>query len=604
MRGAHFLAVVGRLKPGVAVSAAASDLTAVADALAGEYPATNRGVGVTIAPLHDAVIGSDLRITSLLLLGVVGIVLLICCANVANLLLARATARARELAVRAALGAGRPRIVRQLLTESLLLSGLGAVLGIAVGAAILDVAPSIVPAGLLPAAVSLSFDASVVAFCLAAGLVVGVLFGLAPAWQANSLSLAQAIGSEGRASTGRGGTLRAVLVGAQVATAVLLLFGAGLLLRTLLAVDSVDRGYRAGSVLTMMVDPLGNRYPDAASLLQFFDAVEREIAPLPGVRSVGWTSTLPMGESVFGDVSIEVPGEARAGDGAPPVADYASVTPSYFGTLDLPVVAGRAFDDRDRDGATPVCIVNEAVARRYLGGRAPVGAHLAIRPAGQPQARPVLREVVGVARQVKRRPDEREPLLQIYVPFAQNPVDDMYVLVRPSSGSASALAGAVRAAIGRVDKEQLVSVRDVQTLEDLAWDVTGRHRFRAVMVLTFAGLALLLAMVGVFGILAYSVQQRTKELAVRRALGATSGDVLRLVAGSALRVVVSGTVAGLLLGAALGRLATSMLFGVTPLDPLTFVAVILLLALTAAAAILGPAWRAAHIDPAVALRTT
>ena len=293
LRSAYFLQAVGRLKPGATIETASADMTAVAEGLAREFVATNKGRGVALEPLHDALIGSELRLTSMLFLGVVGFVLLICCANVANLILARATVRARELAIRSTLGAGRRRIIRQLLTESLVLSAIGAALGVIIGAAILDIAPSILPQGLLPPAVTLTFDTRVAAFCAVAALLVGLLFGLAPAWQATAFS-AQAIASDSRTVTGRGGKFRNALVAGEVATAVLLLFGAGLLLRTLLAVENVDRGYRADQALTMMVDPLGSRYPTAASLLQFFEAVEAEIKALPGVASVAWTSALPL----------------------------------------------------------------------------------------------------------------------------------------------------------------------------------------------------------------------------------------------------------------------------------------------------------------------
>jgi putative ABC transport system permease protein len=603
LRGVYALQAVGRMKPGVALEAAGSDLTDVAATLAQEFPETNKGRSVMLEPLHDALIGGDLRLTSLLFLGVVGFVLLICCANVANLLLARATVRTRELAIRSALGAGRGRVIRQLLTESLVLSTIGGVLAVGVGAAILNIAPSVIPEGLLPSAVTIAFDLRVVAFCGAAALLVGLLFGLAPAWQATEFSSAQAIASNSRTATGRGGRIRSVLVMGEVATAVLLLFGAGLLLRTLIAVESVDRGYRAKRVLTMMVDPLGSRYPTAAALLQFFDAVEREITVLPGVRSVAWTSTLPLGPSDAGQSFFEIAGDPPVDDSQRPIADYQIVSPAYFRTLDLPVVAGRGFDDRDRRDGVPVCIVNEAFVRGYLRGRSPIGLRVSLRPTESAQTPPVLREIVGVARQVKGRPDEQADLVQVYVPMAQDVVDDIYLVVGPTSGRAEGLASSVRAAIGRVDKEQLVSVRGVMTLEDVAWEATERHRFRAVMVMTFAGLALLLAMVGVFGILAYSVQQRVRDFAVRRALGATTSDVLRLVLGSAARVIAAGAVIGLLLSVVLGRLLGTMLFGVQPLDPMTFATVTIVLALTAAVSTAGPAWRAARIDPAVALRS-
>ena len=319
------------------------------------------------------VIGSELRLTSMLFLGVVGFVLLICCANVANLLLARATVRARELAIRSALGAGRGRVIRQLLTEGLVLSTIGGVLGVGVGALILNVAPSVIPQGLLPGAVTLSFDMRVVAFCAAAALFVGLLFGLAPAWQATEFSSAQVTASDSRTATGHGGRIRSLLVVGEVATAVALLFGAGLLLRTLLAVENVDRGYRAESVLTMMVDPLGARYPTPASLVQFFEAVEVEIRALPGVRSVGWASTLPLGPSDAGQTFFDIVGDPPPEESKRPAADYQIVSPTYFQTLDLPLVAGRAFNDRDTRDSVPVCIVNEAFVRRHLQGRSPIG---------------------------------------------------------------------------------------------------------------------------------------------------------------------------------------------------------------------------------------
>jgi putative ABC transport system permease protein len=603
MRAPRFLQVIGRLKPGVTLDAAGSDMTAVAEGLARAFPQTNKGRGVRLERLHEAMVGGELRLTSLLFLGVVGFVLLICCANVANLLLARASIRARELAVRSALGAGRRRIVRQLLTESLVLAVLGGALGAFVGAAILKVAPSMVPQDLLPGSVTLTFNTRVVGFCAGAALLVGVLFGLAPAWQATGLSAAQVMSSSSRTVTARGGTIRSLLVVGEVATAVLLLVGAGLLLRTLLAVGQVDRGYRADSVLTMMVDPLGSQYPSPDLLQQFFNAVDEAVLALPGVRSVAWASTLPLGPSDAGGASFEIVGGPPLDEGQRPTADFQIVSPTYFQALDLPIVAGRRFDNRDTRGVVQVCIVNEAFVRGYLQGRSPIGVRIATRPATASGAQPVVREIVGVARQVKGRPDEVEDLIQVYVPLAQNLRDDMYLVVRPSSGTAESLAPSVRAAIARVDRDQLVSVRDVMTLDDVEWEATGHHRFRAVMVMTFAGLALLLALVGVFGILAYSVQQRVREFGVRIALGATVTDVLGLVIRSAVRLIVAGTVIGLSLAAVLGRLLATVLFGVQPLDPLTFGSVIVLLALTAAAATTAPALRAARIDPALALRS-
>jgi putative ABC transport system permease protein len=599
LRTAYGLRAIGRLKPGVTIEAARSDVTAVAEGLAREFPATNQGRGITIESLHNALIGSDVRRTALLFLGVVGFVLLICCANVANLLVARATVRTRELAVRAAIGASRRRIIRQLLTESLLLSGIGGVLGVGLGAAILSVAPSIIPQGLLPGAVTLAFDLRVAGFCAAAALVVGLVFGLAPAMKAADLSSTHVGTSDTRTATGRG-RLRALLVMGEVATAVVLLCGAGLLLRTLLVVEGVDRGYRAEHILSMLVDPLGARYPTPAALTQFFESLEQEIRAVPGVRGVAWTSTLPLGDAYAGRTFFEIVGEQASEESQRPSADYQIVSPTYFETLDLPVATGRAFTDRDTRESPQVCIVNETFVQRYLPGRSPVGLRVALR--FSPTAQPVVREIVGVARQVKGRPDESEPLVQVYVPLAQNLMDDIFLIVRPNAGRARALASSVRAAIGRIDRDQLVSVRDVRTLEDVAWEATSRHRFRAVLVMTFAALALLLAMVGVFGILSYSVQQRARDFGVRRALGAGTADVLRLVIGDAARVIAFGAAIGLALSLLLGRVLETMLVGVPSTDAITFALVPVVLAVTAVVAMAGPAWRAVRIDPAVALR--
>jgi putative ABC transport system permease protein len=603
-RGQYMLQVVGRMKPGTGLAAAQSDLSAVADGLAREFPESNAGRGVRLESMHDTAIGSDLKVTSMLFLGVVGFVLLICCANVANLLMARASARTRELAVRAALGAGRRRIVRQLLTESLLLSVIGGGLGIALGAVLLRAAPALIPAGLLPGTVTLAFDLRVIAFCAAAALTIGVLFGLAPAWQATSISTTAAMGADTRTTTGAGGRLRSLLVVGEVATAVLLLFGAGLLLRTLMAVNSYDRGYRAESVLTMMVDPLGSSYPTPEKLQQFYDQVEAEVRTVPGVQDVAWSSALPLGDSLYGDFALtyEVVGDPQVPEAQRPTTNYQVVSPAYFSTVDLPIVAGRAFDSHDTRDSPRVCIVNEAFVRT-LGGRSPIGMKVSFRVAGSPQDKPDVGEIVGVAKQVKGRPDEPKDFVQIYVPMAHDLIDDTLLMVRPRAGDAEALVPAVRAAISRIDKEQLVSVRDVVTLEDIAWASTGRHRFRAVLVTAFAALAVVLAMVGVFGILAYSVQQRVRDFGVRRALGATTGDVLRLVVSGALRIVCAGAVIGLILSAVIGRLIGSVLFGVAPLDLVTFGVVTLLVAVTAGVSIAGPAWRATRIDPAVALRT-
>jgi putative ABC transport system permease protein len=352
-----------------------------------------------------------------------------------------------------------------------------------------------------------------------------------------------------------------------------------------------------------VVDPIGSRYPTPAALLQFYDAIEQEVRAIPGVGGVAWSSTVPLGQSYGSGFSVEVVGDPPVEPSRRPTAVHDIVSASYFKTLDLPIVAGRHFDARDTREGVPVSIVSESFVRQYLQGRDPIGVRLALRPSNAPDAPPVIREIVGVARQVKERPDAIEDLVQLYTPTTQLIMDDIFLLVRPAAGEASALAGSVRAAIGRIDKEQLVSVRDIVTLEDVAWEATSRYRFRAVLVITFAALALVLAMVGVFGILAYSVQQRVREIGVRRALGATTTEVLSLVAVGGGRVVGIGVAIGVLLSFAAGRLLTTMLFGVQAMDPLTYASVALVVVLTAALSIAGPAWRATRIDPAIALRS-
>jgi len=600
LRGVRMFRVVGRMKPGVSLPVANDDLTTIAAALERDFPSTNKGRGVVLEPLRDVLIGGDLRLTSLLFLGVVGFVLLICCANVANLLLARAAGRTRELGIRSALGAGRQRIVRQLLTESLVLALLGGALGAGVGAAILSAAPSMIPAGVLPNAVVPTFDVRVGVFCAAVAVVLGVIFGLAPAWHARGLaSSAHAMGGDTRTTTAVGSRIRALFVVGEVAAAVMLLVGAGLLLRTLLAVDNVPRGYQADSALSVFVDPLGGRYRTKELLLQFFDSIERETLSDPNVRSIAWASTLPLGESTFGATSFQVVGDPPLEENRQPTTDYQIVSASYFNTLDLPIVTGRAFNDGDTAGGTLVCIVNEAFARRHLQGRSVIGGRIAVRaPSGLLQ----VREIVGVARQVKGRPDEAEDFVQLYVPFVQDPYDDIFLLVRPKAGPATALAPSVRAAIARVDKDQLVSVGPLVTLDSVAFEATARQRFRARLVMTFAALALTLAMVGVFGIIAYSVQQRMREFGVRIALGASTGTVLGLVLRGAAQVVGVGAVVGLAAAALLSQSISAFLFGVQPLDPVTFISVAAVLLLTATLAALVPALRAARVDPVEAFR--
>jgi putative ABC transport system permease protein len=324
------------------------------------------------------------------------------------------------------------------------------------------------------------------------------------------------------------------------------------------------------------------------------------VLALPGVRSVAWASAVPTGVSELGALAFQVAGDAPVSEGQRTLAQAHVVSAAYFSTIDQPLLAGRAFTADDRADGTRVCIVDEAFVRR-LGGREPIGLNVEFRSAASPNAAPTVRQIVGVARQV-RRPDGTEDSVNVYLPQTQNPLDDMYLLARVEGGPADRLVSPVRGVIAQIDREQLVSIRDVATLESIAWNHGARHRFRARTMLLFAGLALLLAMIGVFGVLAYAVQQRAREFSVRIAVGATARDVLGLVISSAAVVVVTGGVIGLVLAAAFGRVMASVLFGVEPIDAVTFAAVTGLIAITAGVAAAAPAWRAAKTDPALALR--
>ena len=389
----------------------------------------------------------------------------------------------------------------------------------------------------------------------------------------------------------------------EVAAAVVLLCGAGLLLQTLLKLVGGDTGYRATSESVLTLDfsvPTGtsSRYPTAEAVIQFYDAVGRDVSALPEVRRVGWASSLPYGTSELGRWAFEIIGDPQVEARDRPSAEYTTADPGYFSTLDLPIVSGRGFNERDTLHSLPVCLVNEAFVRRHFQGRNPIGARLSlIAPFNGPTQ---IREIVGVARQTSGEPDAPEELLQVYVPLAQFPTGDVYMVVQPSAGAAETLTPLVRRVVARIDPDS--PVRRDRTLETLSIESTAGYRFRAKMVGTFAALALVLAMVGVFGVLAYTVQQRQREIGVRMALGATSFRVTWLVFRDAGWMIATGAVVGMVLAALSGRVVATFLFGVDPLDPLTFVSVPVVILLTAIVAAAAPAWRASRINPVEAFR--
>jgi len=603
-RGLRFLRGFGRLKRGVSIEAAQSDMSTIAVALREEYPDVNRDRDANVEPMAEVLVGPDVRRNSRLFLGVVGFVLLMCCANVANLLLARMSGRARELAIRSSLGAGRGRIVAQVMTESLVLAVLGGVLGMSVGYAILQAAPSLLPPGLLPPSVALVFDRRVVAFCAATSIIVGVLFGLAPTWHATGTRLTQVLAAEGRGGTKAGSRFRNVLVVAEVAAAVLLLCGAGLLLRSLAALGDVDGGARVDSALTMQVAlSYGlpqSRHKTLESMADFYRAVERDIAQLPGVRSVGWGTGLPLGGVYYRGFNVTIEGQPGETAANSPAVDYMIVSPGYLDALGVRVLEGRGIEERDTASSTSVALVSSDFVTKHLAGRNPIGVRVTVPMMGLTRVAPVTREIVGVVAPIRPSHDGDDSD-QLYVPLTQNAWANSTLVVRPREGLAAAsLATAVQAAIARIDPDQPVT--RVRTLDEVEWRAIARPRFRATLVTTFAGLALLLAMVGVFGVLAYSVQQRWREFGVRIALGASVGHVLGLVGRAAVGVVGVGLVVGLLGAMALARFVSSFLFGVQPWDVLTFGAVAAVLAVTGAVAALAPALRATRVDPVIAFR--
>jgi putative ABC transport system permease protein len=597
-RRIHYLKVIGRLKPGATLQQSRSDMAILAGRIARISPETNKDWGVTIEPLRDALIARDMRLTSAVLAGVVALVLLMACANVANLLLARSIDRAREFAVRASLGGTHGRILSQLLTESALLATLGGAAGILLAKGILVAAPRFVPAGVLPIALHLTLDARVIAFAVILTLATSILFGFAPAWHAARASLAGALRSGGRTVAAGAGGLRSLLATGEIAVAVLLVTGAGLLLRTALSLQSADPGFHARNVLTMRVALPLTRYSSPEKALTFYQAAEREIERLPGVQRVALGGSLPLDGWDIGQ-PFSVVGEPRLDASNEPAAQYQIISSGYFDTLGIPLQLGRQFTNHDTASTNPVCIVNEELVRKYLNGKQPIGASLRVQALTPDGPRPVVREIIGVIHQVKVDGlGEKEQSPEIYVPITQNPWYSATIAVR-TAGDPLLFVSAVRGAIAHADREQPVT--RVRTMDEVAAESIAEPRFRAQLVGVFAIIAVVLAAAGIFGVLAFSVGRRTREFGIRMALGACWRDIIGLVLKSGLKMVSVGVAVGLLGAVALTSSLGSLLYGVQPLDPVTFLTTPLLLAAVALAACLAPALRAASLDPGRAL---
>jgi putative ABC transport system permease protein len=556
-------------------------------------PETNKNWGIDVQPLQGAVVGSELRSTSLVLGGVVGFVLLMACANVANLMLARGASRAREMSVRASLGASRAQLVRQLLTESLLLAAGGGTLGLTLGFALIQLSPRLIPPGALPAGIVLSLDTRVVIFTTVATLGCGMLFGLAPAWQGARGTLAAGLRASGRASTGSNTRALSVIAMAQIAIAVIVVTGAGLFLRTFDRLSRVDPGYHAERVLTASVILPLPRYPTPANALVFYQVAQRELENLPGVRSVSFGGSLPL-------TGFDIGQGFTLANGRSGSTHYQIVGARYFETLGIPLQSGRAFQERDGVNAPQVAIVNREFVRRYFAGQSPIGAHLRVHAMDMSGPKLIDREIVGVAGQVKvDSPGEPESAVEVYVPIKQNPWFSASIALR-TVGDPQAMASALKSAIAKVDKD--LAVTHIRTMDEISAGSVARPRFRAQLLGGFALLALLLSAVGVFGVLAFAVTQRRREFGIRMALGAQIADVLSLVLTRGLRIAIVGLTAGLLGAAMLSRSLATLLYGVQPLDLATFGATAALLAFVALSAAAIPAWRASRVDPAIALR--
>jgi putative ABC transport system permease protein len=590
------VSVVARLKPGVSQQQAETELNLIAARLERQYPESNTGRRVLLTPLHESFVG-DVRQPLLILLGSVGLVLLIACANVANLLLVRASARRKEMVVRVALGAGRVRIIRQLLTESVLLAALGAALGILLAFWGTSLIISQAPDG-IPRLHEARVDAPVLVFTLAVSLLTGLLFGLAPALQASRPNLTEGLKEGERGSSGRRQRLRGVLVVCEVALTLALLVGAGLLIQSFRRVLQVDPGFEARNLLTMQ---LSVNNPDGHQVATFFERLQRDVRSLPGVRSVAVSNGLPLG--VANQPPFIVEGRPRPEPGNEPVGIRYTVSPDYFPTLGIELLKGRLFAAQDAPGTPPVVIIDEALARQYFPGEDPLGKRIRQALPDAPDL-----EIVGVVRHVEHESlDGQAPARpQFYLNFQQTPAERLPTQVRRinllvrTEVDPSSLAPAVRGRVAALNKDQ--TVFNVRTMEQIVAQSVAPRRFSMLLLTVFAAVALVLAGVGIYGMMSYAVAQRTREIGVRMALGAQVSDVLKLVIRQGMKLVLVGVALGLIASVALTQTIKSLLFGVSATDPATFAAIAVLLALVALLACFVPARRATHVNPMIALR--
>jgi putative ABC transport system permease protein len=592
-RGGHYLNVVGRLRAGVTVAQAKAELELLAAQLAQQYPDSNKGWGIFMMPIQDAIV-RDVKPVLYTLLGAVACVLLIACANLANLLLARATARSREISIRAALGAGRARLVRQLLTESVVLAVCGGVAGVILARWGLDALLALAPSS-LPRITEIHLDSGVLLFSLALSVVTGLVFGIAPALLAARSDVNEALkqGTRGSTEGGVRGRLRGALVVIEVTFALVLLGGAGLLARSFMQLANVDPGFIPENATLLEISLPQKKYAKPEQQTAFADALLERLKNLPGVQAVGVTHSMPLvGDYVL---TFNIEGRPPIAPSDLPSTNYYTVTPDYFRAMGIRLMRGRVFTPQDDAKAARVAIINETMARQFFPNEDPIGKRINI--TNGPDA---WREIIGIVGDIKQDGVDKATGAQSYEPFAQAPFNSLNVVIR-TKASPAALLGALRPAVYEVDKDQPVGI--IRPLEEIMAESIARQRFAMLLLTVFSGVALVIAAVGIYGVMAYNVVQRTGEFGIRMALGAQQRDVLRLVLTQGGKLIGLGLLIGLLATLAASRAMGSMLFNTSAYDPLTLGTITVVLAAVAFVACFFPANRATKVNPIEALRT-
>lgn len=596
-RGAHSFTLVGRLKPTVSLKQAEAEMRTIAARLAQQYPDTNTDRGVSLVPLHQDVVG-EVRPALMILLGAVALVLLIACANVANLLLARAAVRSREIGIRTALGASRTRIVRQLLAESFLLAILGGLGGLLLAWWAVDLLRWFAPRG-VPRIAEIQVSGGVVAFTFLTAIVSTLIFGLVPALQVSGSNVSGILQQGAKGSTGglQAHRIRAFLVVSQVSLSLLLLAGAGLLIRSFFNLRATDPGFDPTRVLVLEQSLPRVRYPESDQQRRFFEQLLPRLEGLPGVESVGGVNLLPFSGNSRGS-TFTVAGQPPIPEGKHPGAGHLAVTAGYFETMRIPLRAGRTFDQRDVKDSPLVVVVNEAFARKFLLPNVnPIGQQVII---DRDDPNPPPAEVVGVVGDAKHEALNLPADPEFYAPFAQEPERRLYFAMRTASVNLAGMDAVVRRTVQEFDKDLFVP--KLAPMETLLAAHLSQPRFNMLLLVVFAGVALVLAAIGIYGVIAYSVTQRTREIGIRMALGAQKGQMLKMMLRQSLALVVVGLVLGLLGAVAATRLLAALLYGVGANDLTTYAAVVALLGGAAFLASYIPARRAMRVDPMVALR--